>query len=137
MSLSEDEVEEGWEGSLNSFFLSLLDPCQQGEEKVKSSDLSVVSTVTLLRQDYFISEGKLEAATAIKAAVSASASRAASVGICTMTLHCMRLFVLLLLGSWWPDSGKNVVGAAKIREHYIAAQTIIWTYKPEPEEKSR
>uniref|UniRef100_A0A8C3CGB1 ferroxidase n=1 Tax=Cairina moschata TaxID=8855 RepID=A0A8C3CGB1_CAIMO len=54
-----------------------------------------------------------------------------------MTLHCMCLFVLLLLGSWWPDSGKNVVGAAKIREHYIAAQTVIWTYKPEPEEKSR
>nr|XP_013039971.2 coagulation factor V [Anser cygnoides] len=54
-----------------------------------------------------------------------------------MTLHCVRLFLLLLLGSWWPDSEKHVVGAAKIREHYIAAQTMIWTYKLEPEEKSR
>lgn len=74
-------MEEGSEGSLNRlvvfFFLSLLDPCQQGEEEVKSSDLSVANSVTLLRQDYFISEGKLEAETAIKVAVSASSSRAA------------------------------------------------------------
>lgn len=44
---------------------------------MKSSDLSVANSVTLLRQDYFISEGKLEAETAIKVAVSASSSRAA------------------------------------------------------------
>ncbi|XP_068815645.1 coagulation factor V [Struthio camelus] len=54
-----------------------------------------------------------------------------------MTLHCMHLFLLLLLGSWWPDSEKHVVGAAKIREHYIAAQITSWTYKPASEEKSR
>ncbi|CAM9677521.1 unnamed protein product [Bubo scandiacus] len=54
-----------------------------------------------------------------------------------MTLHCMRLFLLLLLGSWWPDSEKLVVGATKVREHYIAAQITSWTYKPESEEKSR
>ncbi|XP_009695352.1 PREDICTED: coagulation factor V, partial [Cariama cristata] len=54
-----------------------------------------------------------------------------------MTLHCMRLFLLLLLGSWWPDSEKRVVGAVKVREHYIAAQITSWTYKPESEEKSR
>ncbi|XP_030333639.1 coagulation factor V [Strigops habroptila] len=54
-----------------------------------------------------------------------------------MTLHCMRLFLFLLLGSWWPDSEKHMVGAVKVREHYIAAQITSWTYKPEPEEKSR
>ncbi|XP_074450992.1 coagulation factor V isoform X3 [Larus michahellis] len=54
-----------------------------------------------------------------------------------MTLHCVHLFLLLLLGSWWPDSEKQVVGAVKVREHYIAAQITSWTYKPESEEKSR
>ncbi|XP_014802831.1 PREDICTED: coagulation factor V isoform X1 [Calidris pugnax] len=54
-----------------------------------------------------------------------------------MALHCTRLFLLLLLGSWWPDSEKHVVGAMKVREHYIAAQITSWTYKPESEEKSR
>ncbi|KAM6384427.1 coagulation factor V isoform 2-T2 [Alca torda] len=54
-----------------------------------------------------------------------------------MTLHCMHLFLLLLLRSWWPDSAKQVVGAVKVREHYIAAQITSWTYKPESEEKSR
>ncbi|KAM6438830.1 coagulation factor V [Rhynochetos jubatus] len=54
-----------------------------------------------------------------------------------MTLHCTRLFLLLLLGSWWPDSEKHVVGAVKVREHYIAAQITSWTYKLESEEKSR
>ncbi|XP_010145333.1 PREDICTED: coagulation factor V [Eurypyga helias] len=54
-----------------------------------------------------------------------------------MTLHCAPLFLLLLLGSWWPDSEKHVVGAVKVREHYIAAQITSWTYKPESEEKSR
>ncbi|OXB62544.1 hypothetical protein ASZ78_014490 [Callipepla squamata] len=39
--------------------------------------------------------------------------------------------------SWLPDSEKHVVGAVKVREHYIAAQFTIWTYKPESEEKSR
>ncbi|XP_027753564.1 coagulation factor V [Empidonax traillii] len=54
-----------------------------------------------------------------------------------MTLHCMALFLLLALGSWWPDSEKRVVGAAKVREHFIAAQITSWTYKAESEEKSR
>ncbi|XP_054670680.1 coagulation factor V isoform X1 [Grus americana] len=54
-----------------------------------------------------------------------------------MTLHCMHLFLLLLLGSWWPASEKHVVGAVKVREHYIAAQITSWTYKTESEEKSR
>jgi len=104
---------------------------------VKSNDLTVANAVTLLHHNYFISEGKSEAATAIKAAVSASSSRAVSAGIRTMTLHCMRLFLLLLLGSWRPDSEKRVVGAVRVREHYIAAQITSWTYKLEPEEKSR
>ncbi|KFW91179.1 Coagulation factor V, partial [Phalacrocorax carbo] len=43
----------------------------------------------------------------------------------------------LLLGSWWPDSEKHVVGAMKVREHYVAAQITSWTYKQESEEKSR
>ncbi|KFV12615.1 Coagulation factor V, partial [Tauraco erythrolophus] len=43
----------------------------------------------------------------------------------------------LLLGSWWPDSKQHVVGAVKVREHYIAAQITSWTYKLESEEKSR
>ncbi|KFO13279.1 Coagulation factor V, partial [Balearica regulorum gibbericeps] len=43
----------------------------------------------------------------------------------------------LLLGSWWPASEKHVVGAVKVREHYIAAQITSWTYKTESEEKSR
>ncbi|OXB83333.1 UNVERIFIED_CONTAM: hypothetical protein H355_001770 [Colinus virginianus] len=54
-----------------------------------------------------------------------------------MILHCIHLFLLLLLSSWLPDSEKHVVGAVKVREHYIAAQFTIWTYKPESEEKSR
>ncbi|XP_005038621.1 PREDICTED: coagulation factor V isoform X1 [Ficedula albicollis] len=54
-----------------------------------------------------------------------------------MTLHCLQLFLLLLLGSWWPDSEQNLAEAVKVREHYIAAQITSWTYKPEPEEKSR
>ncbi|XP_071615057.1 coagulation factor V [Heliangelus exortis] len=54
-----------------------------------------------------------------------------------MTLHCMRLVLLLLLGSWWPDLKNQVVGAVKVREYYIAAQITSWTYKPESEEKSR
>lgn len=72
-------MEEGSEGSLHSafFFFISTGSLSAGEEEVKSSDLSVANSVTLLRQDYFISEGKLEAATAIKAAVSASSSRAA------------------------------------------------------------
>ncbi|XP_071416980.1 coagulation factor V isoform X1 [Pithys albifrons albifrons] len=54
-----------------------------------------------------------------------------------MALHCRRLFFLLVLGLWWPDPEKRVAGAAKVREHYIAAQITSWTYKPESEEKSR
>ncbi|XP_009996574.1 PREDICTED: coagulation factor V [Chaetura pelagica] len=54
-----------------------------------------------------------------------------------MTLCCFHLFLLLLLGSWWPDSENHVVGAVKVREHYIAAQITSWTYKLESEEKSR
>uniref|UniRef100_A0A8U8B4R9 Uncharacterized protein n=1 Tax=Geospiza parvula TaxID=87175 RepID=A0A8U8B4R9_GEOPR len=54
-----------------------------------------------------------------------------------MTLHCLQLFLLLLLGSWWPDSEQHVAGAVKVREHYIAAQITSWSYKPQPEEKSR
>lgn len=104
---------------------------------MKSNDLSIANAVTLLHHKYFISKGKLEAATAIKAVVSALSFRSASTGICTMTLHCMCLFLFLLLGSWWPDSEKHVAGATKVREHYIAAQITSWTYKPEPEEKSR
>lgn len=104
---------------------------------MKSNDLSIANAVTLLHNNYFISEGKLEAATAIKAVVSALSSRTALTGISTMTLHCMQLFLLLLLGSWWPDSEQHVAGAVKVREHYIAAQITSWTYKPEPEEKSR
>lgn len=104
---------------------------------MKSNDLSRANAVTLLHHNYFISERKLGAGTAIKAAVSALSSRAASTDICTMTLHCMHLFFLLLLGSWWPDSAKHAVGAVKVREHYIAAQITSWTYKPESEEKSR
>lgn len=104
---------------------------------MKSNDLSTANFVSLLHHNYFISEGKLEAATAIKAVVSALSSRAASAGISTMTLYCLQIFLLLLLGSWWPDSEQHVVGAVKVREHYIAAQITSWTYKPEPEEKSR
>lgn len=61
-------MEEGSEGSLHSafffFFFISTGSLSAGEEEVKSSDLSVANSVTLLRQDYFISEGKLEAATA-------------------------------------------------------------------------
>lgn len=103
---------------------------------MKSSDLSIAN-VTLLHHNYCSSEGKLEATTAIKSVVSALSSRAALTGVSTMTLHCLQLFLLLLLGSWWPDSEQHVVGAVKMREHYIAAQITSWTYKPEPEEKSR
>ncbi|KFP07659.1 Coagulation factor V, partial [Calypte anna] len=50
---------------------------------------------------------------------------------------CMCLVLLLLLGSWWPDSKNQMVGAVKVREYYIAAQITSWTYRPESEEKSR
>lgn len=104
---------------------------------MKSNDLSIANVVTLLHHNYFISEGKLEATTAIKAVVSALSSRVTLTGISTMTLHCLQLFLFLLLGSWWPDSVQHVAGAVKVREHYIAAQITSWTYKPQPEEKSR
>ncbi|XP_027672789.2 coagulation factor V [Falco cherrug] len=54
-----------------------------------------------------------------------------------MRLRCLHLFFLLLLGAWWPDSEKHLVGAMKVREHYIAAQITSWTYRLKSEEKSR
>ncbi|XP_065259701.1 coagulation factor V-like [Emys orbicularis] len=54
-----------------------------------------------------------------------------------MELSCTRLFFLMLLGLWWPGLAWHRVGAAQVREHYIAAETTSWSYRPQSKEQSR
>ncbi|KAH1185503.1 coagulation factor V-like [Mauremys mutica] len=54
-----------------------------------------------------------------------------------MGLSCTRLLLLMLLGLWWPGLAWHRVGAAQVREHYIAAETTSWSYRPQSKEQSR
>ncbi|XP_026517182.2 coagulation factor V-like, partial [Terrapene carolina triunguis] len=54
-----------------------------------------------------------------------------------MELSCTRLFFLMLLGLWWPGLAWHRVGAAQVREHYIAAEITSWSYRPQSKEQSR
>ncbi|XP_038250634.1 coagulation factor V-like [Dermochelys coriacea] len=54
-----------------------------------------------------------------------------------MGLSCTRLLLLMLLGLWWPGLAWHRVGAAQVREHYIAAETTSWSYRSQSKEQSR
>ncbi|XP_074856068.1 coagulation factor V isoform X2 [Carettochelys insculpta] len=54
-----------------------------------------------------------------------------------MVFSCPRPLLLMLLGLWWPGLEWHCVGAAQVREHYIAAESISWRYSPSPKEQSR
>ncbi|TFJ97096.1 Coagulation factor V [Platysternon megacephalum] len=54
-----------------------------------------------------------------------------------MGLSCTHLLLLMLLGLWWPGLAWRRVGAAQVREHYIAAETTSWSYRPQSKEQSR
>ncbi|CAM4463818.1 unnamed protein product [Lepidochelys kempii] len=54
-----------------------------------------------------------------------------------MGLSCTHLLLLMLLGLWWPGLAWHRVGAARVREHYIAAETTSWSYRPQSKEQSR
>ncbi|XP_050818736.1 coagulation factor V-like [Gopherus flavomarginatus] len=54
-----------------------------------------------------------------------------------MGLSCTHLLLLILLGLWWPGLAWHRVGAAQVREHYIAAETTSWSYRPQSKEQSR
>ncbi|XP_039383519.1 venom prothrombin activator pseutarin-C non-catalytic subunit-like isoform X2 [Mauremys reevesii] len=50
---------------------------------------------------------------------------------------CTCLLLLMLLGLWWPGLAWHRVEAAQVREHYIAAETTSWSYRPQSKEQSR
>nr|XP_023966358.1 venom prothrombin activator pseutarin-C non-catalytic subunit-like isoform X1 [Chrysemys picta bellii] len=54
-----------------------------------------------------------------------------------MGLSCTHHLLLMLLGLWWPGLAWHRVGAAQVREHYIAAETTSWSYRPQSKELSR
>ncbi|XP_037764749.1 coagulation factor V [Chelonia mydas] len=54
-----------------------------------------------------------------------------------MGLSCTHLLLLMLLGLWWPGLAWHRVGAARVREHYIAAETTSWSYRPQSKEQFR
>ncbi|XP_008592159.1 PREDICTED: coagulation factor V, partial [Galeopterus variegatus] len=45
---------------------------------------------------------------------------------------CPRLWVLVVLSISWAGWGSQVAEAARLRQFYVAAQGISWTYRPEP-----
>ncbi|XP_006112277.2 coagulation factor V [Pelodiscus sinensis] len=47
-----------------------------------------------------------------------------------MALSLLRLLLLMLFGVWWPGLERHRVGAAQVREHYIAAESTNWRYRP-------
>ncbi|XP_045694555.1 coagulation factor V [Phyllostomus hastatus] len=53
-----------------------------------------------------------------------------------MSPGCPRLWVLVVLGSSWAGAGRTGAEAARLREFYVAAQGIRWSYHPEPAEHS-
>ncbi|XP_007531847.1 coagulation factor V [Erinaceus europaeus] len=50
-----------------------------------------------------------------------------------MSPGCPGLWVLVILGTSWGSLG---AGAAQLRQFYVAAQTISWSYRPEPMDPS-
>ncbi|XP_005294581.2 coagulation factor V-like [Chrysemys picta bellii] len=54
-----------------------------------------------------------------------------------MGFSCTHHLLLMLLGLWWPGLAWHRVGAAQVREHYIAAETTSWSYRPQSKEQSR
>uniref|UniRef100_A0A8C6WAW2 Coagulation factor V n=1 Tax=Nannospalax galili TaxID=1026970 RepID=A0A8C6WAW2_NANGA len=53
-----------------------------------------------------------------------------------MLLVCPRLCVLVVLGSSWAGWGGSGTEAARLRQFYVAAQGINWSYRPEPTDPS-
>ncbi|XP_051003709.1 coagulation factor V [Acomys russatus] len=53
-----------------------------------------------------------------------------------MLLACPRLFLLLVLGTSWAGWGSQRAEAARVRQFYVAAQGILWSYHPEPTDQS-
>ncbi|KAM7054739.1 coagulation factor V isoform 3-T3 [Molossus nigricans] len=49
-----------------------------------------------------------------------------------MSPGCPHLLVLVVLGSSWAGWGSRGAAAARLRQFYVAAQGISWTYRPEP-----
>ncbi|ELW64925.1 Coagulation factor V [Tupaia chinensis] len=49
---------------------------------------------------------------------------------------CLCLWVLVVLGSRWAGLGSHGAGAARIRQFYVAAQGISWSYRPPPADPS-
>ncbi|XP_054829406.1 coagulation factor V [Eublepharis macularius] len=58
-------------------------------------------------------------------------------GACTMFFRSCRHLLLMLLGFSWLGLGITTVKAARLREHYIAAQVTSWGYGSPPKEQSR
>lgn len=54
----------------------------------------------------------------------------------TMLLVCRRLFVLVVLGTSGAGWGSHRAEAARVRQFYVAAQGILWSYHPEPTDPS-
>ncbi|XP_037596437.1 coagulation factor V isoform X3 [Cebus imitator] len=59
--------------------------------------------------------------------VAASGSRKGS-----MFPGCPRVWVLVVLGTSWVGWGSQGTEAAQLRQFYVAAQGISWSYRPEP-----
>ncbi|XP_020032502.2 coagulation factor V [Castor canadensis] len=49
---------------------------------------------------------------------------------------CPRLWVLVVLGTSWAGWGSQRAEAARVRQFYVAAQVIHWSYRPEPTDPS-
>nr|XP_055221652.1 coagulation factor V isoform X2 [Gorilla gorilla gorilla] len=49
---------------------------------------------------------------------------------------CPRLWVLVVLGTSWVGWGSQGTEAAQLRQFYVAAQGISWSYRPEPTNSS-
>uniref|UniRef100_A0A8C8RC81 Coagulation factor V n=1 Tax=Pelusios castaneus TaxID=367368 RepID=A0A8C8RC81_9SAUR len=54
-----------------------------------------------------------------------------------MVPSCWHFLLLMLLGLWWRSLGQHHVGAAQVREHYIAAEITSWSYRAQSKEQSR
>ncbi|XP_051042098.1 coagulation factor V isoform X2 [Phodopus roborovskii] len=53
-----------------------------------------------------------------------------------MLLVCQRLCVLVVLGTSWAGWGSHPAEAARVRQFYVAAQDILWSYHPESTDPS-
>lgn len=121
-------------------FSVILSPHQLEAEEEKSNDLGVTITTVPCnishRESIFL--GKLQAA-AVRSKLPmshVSCKSVASMGACTRPLFYGAL-LLILLGLGWPGLQNPTVKAARLREHYIAAQDTRWSYTLQPDEQSR